>query len=65
MENLIHAAVPLSGREANGVSGSPKVDFRIKIWIKINVEKLKCDSLVIYMTGQQKGRENGISALTV
>lgn len=26
------------------------MDFRIKIWIKINMEKLKSDFLVIYMS---------------
>lgn len=39
-----------------------KLDFRIKIWIKINMEKLKFDSLVIYMSageGSMKKRLMG------
>lgn len=50
-EKLIRSGfVPVGRRKSPGTLGIAKVDFRIKIWIKINMEKLKSDFLVIYMS---------------
>lgn len=58
MENAILSFLSPRARVRGG-NEDRKLDFRIKIWIKINMEKLKFDSLVIYMSAGESSMKKG------